>query len=79
VRDLVTNFDDFADDAKVRVQRLLAYENENKYVIRNIVNIEKDDDGDVILIAEIPSIQHNDHEESEKEKSEDQDFDFEKE
>jgi len=70
VQDLVTKFDDFADDAKVTVKRFNPHETTS--VIRNVIDITKDDDGSVILMVQLPLIQHNDHEESEYESFEEE-------
>jgi hypothetical protein len=53
VQDLVTRFDDFADDANVRIK--IHHSGEFKYFFRDVASIEKDDKGNVVLIAEIPS------------------------
>jgi len=42
--------DYLADDAKVRVVRFIAPK--ITYTIRNIVDVEKDDEGNVILVTE---------------------------
>ena len=76
VQDLVTKFDDFADDAIVRVKRFFPLE--GTYTICKVVDIERDEHDSVVLLTEFVSIKNHGHEESEK-KSEDQDFDFEKE
>jgi hypothetical protein len=72
VQDLVTKLDDFADDAKVTVKRFNPHKTTS--VIRNVIDIRKDDDGSVILMVQLPLIQHNDHEESEDEESEDKEL-----
>ena len=70
VQDLVTKLREFATDAIVRIRA--DYGVFPTYVVRNISSIEKDNKGDVVLIAEIPSNPYNDHEESEDEESEDE-------
>jgi hypothetical protein len=70
VQDLVTKFDDFADDAKVKVKRFIL--SEGTSITRNIVDIKKDGDGNVVLVTELVSIQHDDHEEPKDEESEDE-------
>jgi hypothetical protein len=70
VQDLVTKLGEFATDGIVRIQT--DYGIFPTYVVRNIASIEKDNKGDVVLIAEIPSNPYNDHEESEDEESEDE-------
>ena len=55
VQDLVTKFDDFADDAIVRTkQNCYNGEIEVGVIIRNIVDIKKDGDENVFLILEFP-------------------------
>lgn len=70
VQDLVTKFDDFADDAKIKVKRF--YLLQETYITRNVVDIKKDDNGNVVLIEEVVSIQRDDHEESKDEESKDE-------
>jgi hypothetical protein len=55
VRDLVTKFNDFADDAIVKMKQS-RYDGEIEVgvIIRNIVDIKKDGDGNVFLILEFP-------------------------
>jgi len=65
VQDLVTKLDDFADDAKIKVKRF--YLLQETSITRDVVDIKKDDNGNVVLIEEVVSIQHDDHEESEGE------------
>ena len=63
VQDLVTKFDDFADDAKVEIRRFT--QDESSTVVHNVVGIRKGDNGNVILTTEFASIERDDHEESE--------------
>jgi hypothetical protein len=70
VQDLVSKFDDFADDAKIGIK--IDFPHEETYIVRNIASIERDDEGDVVLIAEIPSNPYYDQKESEGEESEDE-------
>ena len=65
VQDLVTKLDDFANDAKIKVKRF--YLLQETAITRDVVDIKKDDNGNVVLIEEVVSIQHDDHEESEDE------------
>ena len=55
VQDLVTKLDDFADDAKIKVKRF--YLLQETSITRDVVDIKKDDDGNVVLIEEDLSIQ----------------------
>ncbi len=57
VQDLVTKFDDFADDAKVEIRRLK--QDESSTVVHNVVGIRKGDNGNVILTTEFASISCN--------------------
>ena len=70
MQDLVTKFDDFADDAKVEIRRLR--QDESSTVVHNVVGIRKSDKGNVILTTELASIQRDDHEESEYESFEEE-------
>jgi hypothetical protein len=70
VQDLVTRFDDFADDANVRIK--IHYSDEFKYFFRDVASIEKDDKGNVVLIAETFPPRDDDHEESDDEDDEDE-------
>jgi len=65
VKDLVTKFNDFADDAKVEIRRFT--QDESSTVVHNVVGIRKGDNGNVILTTELASIQRDDHEESQYE------------
>ena len=65
VQNLVTKLDDFADNAKIKVKRF--YLLQETSITRDVVDIKKDDNGNVVLIEEVVSIQHDDHEESEDE------------
>ena len=69
VQDLVTKLDDFADDAKIKVKRF--YLLQETSITRDVVDIKKDDNGNVVLIEEVVSIQRDD-EESEDKESEDE-------
>jgi len=73
VQDLVTRFDEFSDDAKVKVKRYVP--SAKTSVIRDIIDIKKDDDGNVILVTELAFVLndvHEEDEESEDEESEDE-------
>ena len=69
VQDLVTKLNDFADDAKIKVKRF--YLLQETSITRDVVDIKKDDNGNVVLIEEVVSIQRDD-EESEDKESEDE-------
>jgi hypothetical protein len=74
VQDLVTKFDDFADDAKVKakIQVPNGKIEIGTDIIRDIVDIKINHVSVVILVTELPLIKGDDHEESEDEKSEDE-------
>jgi hypothetical protein len=72
VQDLVTRLDDFADDAKIKVKRF--YLLGETSILRDVVDIKKDDNGNVVLIEEVVSVQHDDHEEPKDEESEDEEI-----
>jgi hypothetical protein len=62
VQDLATKLDDFAGEAKVKIKRYII--SEGSPIIRDVVDIKKDASGNMILITELVSIQHDDHEET---------------
>ena len=68
VQDLVTKLDDFADNAKIKVKRF--YLLQETSITRDVVDIKKDDDGNVVLIEEDLSIRHDGRKASEDEESE---------
>ena len=70
VQDLVTKLDDFADDAKIKVKRF--YLLQETSITRDVVDIKKDDNGNVVLIEEDLSIRHDGRKASEGEESEDE-------
>jgi hypothetical protein len=69
VQDLVTKFDDFADNAKIKVKRF--YLLRETSITRDVVDIKKDDNGNVVLVEEVASIRHDGRKESEDKESED--------